>query len=243
VGKCCSPLGLRALMCQDAGWSPPPLDTLWTPREVAENYLVPLARTDLLEGHVAEGAVVTDVRRLDEETVRGTADQRDHAAHAASSVPAAGASPDDANLTEPSQAGLGASAHPLTDDDDAEYEDEEPRLPPLQVTARCGETTRTVDADIVIDASGLADGEADSSFLSGVKIEFAPQSGCPVPCGDAARHGAAAGLVLPEPNFYILGSKSRGRGAELTIADGLRQIRDLFALIGGRAALDLYGVR
>ena len=47
-------------------------------------------------------------------------------------------------------------------------------------------------------------------------------------------------LVSPEPNFYILGTKSYGRNSQFLIAAGLVQIRDLFTLIGDRDDLDLY---
>lgn len=47
-------------------------------------------------------------------------------------------------------------------------------------------------------------------------------------------------LRHPEPHFYILGAKSYGRNSAFLIATGVEQIRDLFALIGDRADLDLY---
>lgn len=47
------------------------------------------------------------------------------------------------------------------------------------------------------------------------------------------------GMITSEPNFYILGSKSRAsRGFLLT--EGHQQIRQLFSIIGGREDLDLY---
>ncbi|MBA2116405.1 NAD(P)-binding domain-containing protein [Bremerella alba] len=47
-------------------------------------------------------------------------------------------------------------------------------------------------------------------------------------------------LIQPEPNFYILGSKSYGRDSSYLISDGLDQIRQVFAIIGDRDNLDLY---
>jgi hypothetical protein len=47
-------------------------------------------------------------------------------------------------------------------------------------------------------------------------------------------------LVQPEPNFYILGAKSHGRRSDFLVSLGLAQIRDVFAIIGDRATLDLY---
>jgi thioredoxin reductase len=47
-------------------------------------------------------------------------------------------------------------------------------------------------------------------------------------------------LLNPEPNFYILGSKSYGRGSQFLLTTGLEQIRDLFTIISGRKDLNLY---
>ncbi|HTN77850.1 MAG TPA: hypothetical protein VL096_21475, partial [Pirellulaceae bacterium] len=47
-------------------------------------------------------------------------------------------------------------------------------------------------------------------------------------------------LLQPEPNFYILGAKSYGRRSGFTLAAGLRQVVDVFTIIGDRATLDLY---
>jgi hypothetical protein len=47
-------------------------------------------------------------------------------------------------------------------------------------------------------------------------------------------------LMTPEPHFYVLGAKSYGRNSQFLYAEGLRQIRDLFSVIGERADLDLY---
>jgi thioredoxin reductase len=47
-------------------------------------------------------------------------------------------------------------------------------------------------------------------------------------------------LLQPEPDYYVLGAKSSGRRSSFLFSDGLRQIRDLFTIIGDRAELDLY---
>ena len=52
--------------------------------------------------------------------------------------------------------------------------------------------------------------------------------------------GGPPALVNVEPDFYVLGAKSCGRDPRFTIALGLAQIRELFAIIGDRADLDLY---
>lgn len=47
-------------------------------------------------------------------------------------------------------------------------------------------------------------------------------------------------LLTSEPHFYVLGAKSYGRDSRFLISDGLRQVRDLFTIIGDRANMDLY---
>ncbi|MEX2176960.1 MAG: hypothetical protein WD872_21540 [Pirellulaceae bacterium] len=58
-------------------------------------------------------------------------------------------------------------------------------------------------------------------------------------CLDQTGHGPAT-LLNPEPNFYILGTKSYGRKSNFLFSVGLQQIRDVFTIIGDRASLDLY---
>lgn len=47
-------------------------------------------------------------------------------------------------------------------------------------------------------------------------------------------------LITSEPNYYVLGSKSFGRMPGFLYQHGLRQIRDVFTIIGDRTDLDLY---
>jgi len=47
-------------------------------------------------------------------------------------------------------------------------------------------------------------------------------------------------LRNPEPNFFILGSKSYGRNSHFLLRKGFEQVRDVFRLITGRMDLDLY---
>ena len=58
-------------------------------------------------------------------------------------------------------------------------------------------------------------------------------------CLDQSSCGPAS-LLNPEPNFYLLGSKSYGRNTQFLLSIGLEQIRDLFTIIGDREDLDLY---
>jgi thioredoxin reductase len=54
---------------------------------------------------------------------------------------------------------------------------------------------------------------------------------------------AAATLRNPEPNFFLLGSKSYGRNSAFLLRAGFTQVREVFTLITGRADLDLYAGR
>ncbi len=47
-------------------------------------------------------------------------------------------------------------------------------------------------------------------------------------------------LLTTQPNFYVLGAKSYGRDKRFSMPDGYHQIREVFGIIGGRRALDLY---
>ena len=47
-------------------------------------------------------------------------------------------------------------------------------------------------------------------------------------------------LITPEPDFYLLGSKSYGRNPHFLFTRGLEQIQQLFSIIGERIDLNLY---
>jgi thioredoxin reductase len=59
---------------------------------------------------------------------------------------------------------------------------------------------------------------------------------------DCLQIPAAGPQVLrnPEPNFYILGSKSYGRNSQFLLRTGFEQVRDVFTMIMGKTDLDLY---
>ena len=48
----------------------------------------------------------------------------------------------------------------------------------------------------------------------------------------------AAALRNPEPNFYLLGSKSYGRNAQFLLRTGFEQVLNVFTLIAGKAKQD-----
>jgi hypothetical protein len=47
-------------------------------------------------------------------------------------------------------------------------------------------------------------------------------------------------VATNEPGLFVIGAKSFGRDSRFLYATGLRQIRDVFRIIGGRETLDLY---
>ncbi len=91
----------------------------------------------------------------------------------------------------------------------------------------------------------------DRSLYQELQVRECPRTGGPwgvsqrlgrnrAATAPATSEHAATRLITTEPNFYILGAKSYGRDASYLMTDGFAQIRDLYALIGGRATLDLY---
>ena len=73
----------------------------------------------------------------------------------------------------------------------------------------------------------------DARIYDELQLDVCPALGAPRP-------GQSGGLATSEPDFYVLGAKSQGRNSRFLIADGLRQIQQVFAVIGDRAELDLY---
>lgn len=72
-----------------------------------------------------------------------------------------------------------------------------------------------------------------------MKLAAALMQNASADCLDQTSQGPQT-LVQPEPDFYILGSKSYGRNSQFLLSVGLAQIRDLFSIIADRADLDLY---
>lgn len=130
---------------------------------------------------------------------------------------------------------------------------------------------RTDDGPISIEFSGLYAGHAtfdriiaaipprpDVSLWSEMQMLVCPALESPLPMADFLRRQAiepspdaatrraalAQALLNPEPDFYVLGSKSWGRrGDEFTFAEAHEQIVALFTIIGDRDTLDLYASR
>lgn len=111
-----------------------------------------------------------------------------------------------------------------------------------------GERPGKIEVDQVIANVGF---RPDTRLYSELQVHECYASGGPMKlaatllgqasadCLDQTSAGPAA-LMNPEPDFYILGSKSYGRNSQFLLSIGLTQVRDLFAVIGDRENLDLY---
>ncbi|MBL8826428.1 MAG: FAD-dependent oxidoreductase [Planctomycetaceae bacterium] len=92
-----------------------------------------------------------------------------------------------------------------------------------------GDHAGAIDVDQIVASVGS---RPDPRLTSELQVEF-----------DRATEGlpnVATNVLTTEPNFYIIGAKSFGRDPRFTVSEGLRQIRQVFAIIGDRENLDLY---
>jgi hypothetical protein len=111
-----------------------------------------------------------------------------------------------------------------------------------------GEHAGTIEVDRIIANVGF---RPDNRIYEELQIHECYASQGPMKLA-AALLGASGGdcldqkskgpqsLLNPEPNFYILGHKSFGRGPNFLFQVGQAQIREAFSIIGDRESLDLY---
>ena len=78
--------------------------------------------------------------------------------------------------------------------------------------------------------------------LGPMKLAAALSGARSADCLKQSSHGADT-LCNPEPGFFILGAKSYGRNAHFLLRVGFEQVREVFTLITGKPALDLYKKR
>jgi hypothetical protein len=341
-----SPLGLAALKAQDASWNPPADDTLLTGRQFAQDYLLPLAQSDLLVDGLHEETEVIAIGRdglligeldgdgnrdevgfrlllrstrpLDHGRQRvaladvvidttgtyghhnwlghggipavGELGAEDHLEYGLSDV--LGADRDryasrrtlligDGYTAASNLVGLAELAAQAPDTwitwiTRAACDEQSPQpirpipddaLPERARLARCANHLAADDANHVTLFSGTtvdaitwhADLErfsvrllgkhageyecdrvvanvgfrADDRLTSELQVAAPPES-------TGSNSPGTENLLTREPDFYILGAKSYNRDSRFLIADGLEQIRQLFAIIGDRAELNLY---
>ncbi len=105
------------------------------------------------------------------------------------------------------------------------------------------EDTADLDADIVL-ATELTD---PWSFSDGLAIELCPQRRLTIAASKwlTSQTGpeleiAPESFITSEPHYYVLGRKSIGADPRFTLANARQQIQQVFALIGGRADLNVY---
>jgi len=118
----------------------------------------------------------------------------------------------------------------------------------FRVIARCAGKDRTWDVERIIANVGYT---PDSSLYRELQIHECYASLGPMNLAAALAKLAGADCLSvpsqganvlrnPEPNFYILGAKSFGRGSNFLLRTGFEQVRDVFTLITGKPDLDLY---
>jgi hypothetical protein len=116
------------------------------------------------------------------------------------------------------------------------------------VRALCGGEERSWEVDRLIANVGY---QPDNSLYRELQVHECFASRAPIKLPGAVMdhkgcdnltmpaHGAAS-LRHPEPNFYVIGSKSYGRNAGFLLRNGFEQVREVFTLIAGKNDLDLY---
>ncbi len=119
----------------------------------------------------------------------------------------------------------------------------------FRVTTRSAGKPRTIEVERVLALVGYT---PDTSLYRELQVHECYASLAPMKLAAAlAKQAGADCLALnvrgpellrnPEPNFFILGAKSHGRGSQFLLRSGFEQIRDVFALLAGQRDLDLYG--
>ena len=118
----------------------------------------------------------------------------------------------------------------------------------FRVTARCAGKMRTWDVERIIGNVGYT---PDTTLYRELQIHECYATLGPMNLAAALlKHAGADCLQLssqgpgtlrnPEPNFYVLGTKSYGRYSNFLMRTGFEQVREVFTLITGKAGLDLY---
>jgi len=121
----------------------------------------------------------------------------------------------------------------------------------FRVTVRCTGKPKTFEADRLVANVGYS---PDTLLYRELQVHECYASQGPMNLAAALlKHAGADCLSIPaqgastlknpEPNFYILGSKSYGRNSNFLLRNGFEQIREVFTLITGKGDVDLYKKR
>jgi pyridine nucleotide-disulfide oxidoreductase len=122
----------------------------------------------------------------------------------------------------------------------------------LRIATSSADGGRSVVADELVVATGF---RPDFSFLGEIRLRLDSAIEAPVAlaplidpnehsCGTVRPHGAVE-LAHPEPDFFVIGSKSYGRAPTFLLATGYEQARSVAAMLAGdreaalRVELDL----
>jgi thioredoxin reductase len=121
----------------------------------------------------------------------------------------------------------------------------------FRVSARCAGQPRTWEVERIIANVGYS---PDTGLYREVQVHECYASLGPMNLAAAlAKHAGGDCLTIPaqgaetlrnpEPNFFVLGSKSYGRNSQFLLRTGFDQVRQAFSLIMGKSDLDLYKKR
>ncbi|HTO27547.1 MAG TPA: NAD(P)-binding domain-containing protein [Devosia sp.] len=110
----------------------------------------------------------------------------------------------------------------------------------VAVTGTLGEAPITLQVDRIVVATGF---RPDLTMLSELRVAIDPATEAPPAlsplidpnfhsCGTVPPHGVVE-LTQPEPDFYIVGSKSYGRAPTFLMATGYEQARSVVAELAG----------
>ncbi len=113
----------------------------------------------------------------------------------------------------------------------------------VRVTGRRGGAFETVDADVVVNATGF---RPDLDMLREIRLDLdeiveAPRVLAPMidpnlhSCGTVSPHGVRE-LQHPEQDFFIAGMKSYGRAPTFLLATGYEQVRSIVSWLAGDVA-------
>jgi hypothetical protein len=118
----------------------------------------------------------------------------------------------------------------------------------FRVTARTSAGIRTWEVERIIANVGYSPDtnltrelqvHEDFATLGPFDVAAALRSQKPGDCLKVAATGPES-LRHPEPGFFVLGAKSFGRSSQFLLRAGFEQVRDVFTLLTGDAALDLH---
>ncbi len=123
----------------------------------------------------------------------------------------------------------------------------------FEVTLRKNGKTETVEVDRILAHVGY---RPDNRIYGELQVHECYASSAPMKLAAALLGGGADSddcltetsqgaevLANPEPDFYIIGSKSYGRNSNFLIRIGIQQVREVFSLVEGEPDSNLYESR